>query len=58
MGRLGTVGGMNNRRNVRRSALPPAKLERTSLSASEMVEALAGGVLVFASWLAWWFLLP
>ena len=59
MGRLGTVGGMNNRRNVRRSALPPAKpVQPTSLSASEMAEALAGGVLVFASWLAWWFLLP
>ena len=59
MGRLGTVGGMNNRRNVRRSALPPAKpAQPTSLSASEMAEALAGGVLVFAWGLAWWFLLP
>ena len=47
---------MNNRRNVRRSALPAKPVQPTSLSACEMAEALVGGVLVFASWLAWWFL--
>ena len=31
---------MNNRRNVRRSALPAKPAQPTSLSASEMVEAL------------------
>jgi len=49
---------MNNRRNVRRSALPAKPVQPTSLSASEIAEALAGGVLVFAWGLAWWFLLP
>jgi hypothetical protein len=47
---------MNHRRNVRRSALHAKPVQPTSLSASEMAKALVGGVLVFASWLAWWFL--
>lgn len=60
MGRLGTVGGMNNRRNVRRSASAsqPTTNASDTLTACEMAEAFAGGVLVFAWGLAWWFLLP
>ena len=51
---------MNNRRNVRRSASAsqPTTNASDTLTACEMAEALAGGVLVFAWGLAWWFLLP
>jgi len=48
---------MNHRRNVRRSASAsqPTTNAADTLTACELAEALAG-VLVFASWLAWWFL--